>query len=251
VLRTVAGPDARDRLSLGLPDCDTPALAARVRVVSEVEGEPVDPAVRAALLRIVLKLRTAGVAVEAGEAPYDLALVRSVWGTLSSAGVARVVSSHTNWKNQVSPDIRRVAEAGLPITAAAYVAAMDELAAMRSTMEARFGDADFILTPTAAVLPWPANDPHAAQIDGRPGSPRSASIFATWVNACGLPAISLPLALAPSGVPIGVQLVGRFASDAQLLLTARRLCNLCGPPNRAFLDANTTGSTPRLVEYRV
>lgn len=249
LLRTVAGPDLRDRLSQSLPDMRNRERVVRVRWVGAVEREPVDPAVRSELSRIAMSLQAAGVAVEEGVAPFDLARVRSVWSTLSSAGVARVVAARSDWQETVTPDIRRAAEAGLSIAATDYVAALDELAAMRSAIDAQFGADDFILTPTAAVLPWRADQPHVALVDGRPGSPRSASVFSTWVNACGLPAISLPLGLAPSGVPIGVQLVARFGGDTPLLSFARQLCDRCGTPEATFLEPETS-AVRRLVEYR-
>lgn len=249
LLRTVAGPDPRDRLSQALPDGRNRERAVRVRWVGAVECEPVDPAIRSELCRIAMSLQAAGVAVEEGVAPFDLARVRSVWGTLSAAGVARVVAARPDWQEAVTPDIRRVAEAGLSIAATDYVAALDELAAMRSAIDAQFGDDDFILTPTAAVLPWRADQPHVALVDGRPGSPRSASVFSTWVNACGLPAISLPLGMASAGIPIGVQLVARFGGDAHLLSFAQQLSDRCGTPAARFLDPETP-AVRRLVEYR-
>jgi Asp-tRNA(Asn)/Glu-tRNA(Gln) amidotransferase A subunit family amidase len=39
----------------------------------------------------------------------------------------------------------------------------------------------------------------------------------------GLPAVTLPLLTGFDGLPIGVQLVGRFGDDARLLRTARWL----------------------------
>jgi Asp-tRNA(Asn)/Glu-tRNA(Gln) amidotransferase A subunit family amidase len=126
--------------------------------------------------------------------------------------------------------------------------ALDEVAAMRSAVGSRFGDDDFVLTPTAAVRPWPCELPHAATVDGRPGTPRSASVFSTWVNACGLPAISLPLALTPDGLPVGLQLVGRFGQDAALLDAARQLCRQCPPAVARFHDA-PGGPGGALVSY--
>ena len=54
-------------------------------------------------------------------------------------------------------------------------------------------------------------------------------MFAAWsrhesflpvFNATGQPAISLPLAMSASGLPIGIQLVGRFGAEALLLRVA-------------------------------
>jgi len=58
------------------------------------------------------------------------------------------------------------------------------------------------------------------RIDGRDVGPRGAAVFATFVNAAGLPAISIPGAPAKSGLPIGIQLVGRFGEDVGLMALA-------------------------------
>jgi Asp-tRNA(Asn)/Glu-tRNA(Gln) amidotransferase A subunit family amidase len=51
------------------------------------------------------------------------------------------------------------------------------------------------------------------------GSP----VFCTPWTLCGMPAVTLPLMTAESGLPLGVQLVGRRGEDARLLRTARWL----------------------------
>ena len=86
-----------------------------------------------------------------------------------------------------------------------------------------FSDHDLLLTPTLGALPAPLGtyDPTA------PMPP--IEMFAAWsrhesflpvFNATGQPAISLPLAMSASGLPIGMQLVGRFGSEALLLRVA-------------------------------
>jgi Asp-tRNA(Asn)/Glu-tRNA(Gln) amidotransferase A subunit family amidase len=47
--------------------------------------------------------------------------------------------------------------------------------------------------------------------------------FTTPFNATGQPAASVPLHWSADGLPIGVQLVGRFGADAPLLQLAAQL----------------------------
>ena len=47
--------------------------------------------------------------------------------------------------------------------------------------------------------------------------------FTTTFNATGQPAVSLPLHWSADGLPVGVQLVGRFGADDQLLQVAAQL----------------------------
>ena len=71
-------------------------------------------------------------------------------------------------------------------------------------------------------MPWPVTQAYPGEIDGRPASPRGGSLFSTFVNAAGLPAMSLPASLSSTGLPIGLQLVGRFGADLQLFRLARQ-----------------------------
>ena len=65
-----------------------------------------------------------------------------------------------------------------------------------------------------------------------------AQLALTWpATALGLPAISLPVGLTPDGLPVGLQLVGRFGRDGDLLAAARSLEKLIGfdnPGPRSF-----------------
>ena len=85
---------------------------------------------------------------------------------------------------------------------------------------------DVLFTPTLGALPAKLGvyDPHADT------SPKET--FAEWshlesflpvFNATGQPAISLPLHQSATGLPIGMQLVGRFGSEARLLRLAASL----------------------------
>jgi aspartyl-tRNA(Asn)/glutamyl-tRNA(Gln) amidotransferase subunit A len=72
-------------------------------------------------------------------------------------------------------------------------------------------------------MPWPAEEPYPATIGGHAAGPRGHAVYTAWVNLCGHPAIGIPAAPAPSGLPIGVQLVADFGQDDALLALAAQL----------------------------
>jgi len=100
------------------------------------------------------------------------------------------------------------------------VAAIDAVNQLRRRIPEAFETYDVLLTPASAAMPWPIGRPYPAEIDGCEAGPRAAGVFATFVNAAGLPAISVPAALSAAGLPIGMQLVGRFGDDPALLALA-------------------------------
>jgi aspartyl-tRNA(Asn)/glutamyl-tRNA(Gln) amidotransferase subunit A len=80
-----------------------------------------------------------------------------------------------------------------------------------------------------AVLPvMPIRTPHVSEVD--PASVRfsartlyALSRFTRFVNYLGLPALALPAGFDASGMPVGLQLVGRPGSEAALLRIGAKL----------------------------
>jgi aspartyl-tRNA(Asn)/glutamyl-tRNA(Gln) amidotransferase subunit A len=104
------------------------------------------------------------------------------------------------------------------VAAAAYVDALDALAAWRADLTAAWGDYDALIVPTAAAPAWRAED------EAPPGlTITTQSMFGAWVNAAGLAGISVPGEPHADGRPIGVQIVAPFAHDTVALEIARRL----------------------------
>jgi aspartyl-tRNA(Asn)/glutamyl-tRNA(Gln) amidotransferase subunit A len=89
-------------------------------------------------------------------------------------------------------------------------------------MAQEFESFDVLLTATSAAMPWPAEQAYPQVIGGRTAGPRGAALFSTFVNAAGLPAISVPIDPGDSKLPIGMQIVGRYGADLLLLRLAKQ-----------------------------
>ncbi len=120
--------------------------------------------------------------------------------------------------------LRRLAE---QVDSIAYVEAVYLTQLMARSLVAPFGrDYDVLLTPTMACLPlavgavWDGadTDPSMPLLNCFP----MAAFTAVW-NIAGMPAISLPLGVSATGVPIGVQLVAGAWEDALLLQLSTQL----------------------------
>lgn len=112
---------------------------------------------------------------------------------------------------QMSDVLRSAIDEGKTILARDYLAALDWRALLNAALDEVFERADAILCPAA---PGPA--PRGLESTG------SAIFNGIWTLA-GVPAVSLPVFTSESGLPMGVQLVGRRGDDARLLRTARWL----------------------------
>jgi amidase len=84
---------------------------------------------------------------------------------------------------------------------------------------------DAIVCPTLAEAPVPIGTIDPLGSDPRATFHRSGAFtpFTAISNVTGSPAISLPLAQHPDGLPLGVQLVGRPAGEGPLLALAAQL----------------------------
>ncbi len=220
----LSGPDARDRRSLiRLGQADGAPTPLRILYVPRFDDAPLDREVEAATDEAARWLSGQGHKVEAGPLFFDRAVVDDIWRVVGRAGAARVFQqTEGRLQREGGAFIQAAAKEGMTLSAVDYVEALSRVTAFRREIDEAFERFDLVLMPSAAALPWPAEDPFPPVIDGRQVGPRGHAIYTGWVNAAGNPAIALPLGLSATGLPIGAQFIGRFGADEALLAFARR-----------------------------
>jgi PPOX class probable F420-dependent enzyme len=137
------------------------------------------------------------------------------------------------------PDLRH------HLMGAQYVLAQDYIRALRvrrlvmEALRSALEGVDVLAMPTIPVLPLRIADAPADPI-----APEAAALLrnTSVINQSGHPAVSLPMALAAEGVPMGFQLVGQAHDDHALLAVAEAVERLIGF-DRAALSAGGTGTT--------
>jgi len=105
---------------------------------------------------------------------------------------------------------------------------------VRNVMESLWGRVDLVVTPTMATrVPDLAGILAEAHLPPgeRTGPASRMAALTPWVNMLGCPAISIPAGLDGTGLPLGVQLVGRPFTEARLLRIAAEL-----EPRHALAD---------------
>lgn len=84
--------------------------------------------------------------------------------------------------------------------------------------ETAFQQCDVIVGPTSPTTAFPlgakTQDPVAMYLN---------DIFTNTVNLAGLPGLSVPCGFDTAGLPVGLQLIGKFMDEASLLSTAHQL----------------------------
>jgi aspartyl-tRNA(Asn)/glutamyl-tRNA(Gln) amidotransferase subunit A len=114
--------------------------------------------------------------------------------------------------------IEEMAVNGAARSGVEYFFALDAVRELERNLSMFFSRYDLILTPTAAALPWPAEQPFPTTIAGEQVGPRGHAVFTAFANLAGCPAINIPSTTSAAGLPIGFQLVA--ASDRDGLLCA-------------------------------
>ncbi len=225
LLRAVAGADARDRASLAFAGDVLPAVLPaaprlRIRYIPAIGTHPIDAPIRAAIARAAQQLAALGHQVAEGAAPFDPDEIDRIRAVLSGAAVARVVSVHDGWRERVGRSVAEWTDNGLQLSAVDHVRALDALNALRVRVAGAFDTVDVLLTASSTAMPWPVEQPFPPQIDGRAAGARASGLFSGFVNAAGLPAISVPVTPSGAALPIGMQLIGAYGAELQLLQVA-------------------------------
>ena len=83
---------------------------------------------------------------------------------------------------------------------------------IRRDFERAFESCDIIATPTSPAPAWPLGE----RVDD-PLRMYLSDIFTVTVNLAGLPALSIPCGFASSGLPLGLQLIGKPLAESRLL----------------------------------
>jgi aspartyl-tRNA(Asn)/glutamyl-tRNA(Gln) amidotransferase subunit A len=199
------------------------ASARRIACWTEIAGSPVDEEILAGLERACAILRRRGHIVSVREAPAIVdRFNREAWPVLGACGLAGVLAPLARERGedavaaQLTPAMRAMWQAGLALPAGSAGAAQELVRELRASLEAMFQTCDVLMSPAAAALPWPAAQTHPTRIAGREVGPRGHAVFTAFANACGLPALALPLGHARSGLPFGMQFVGARGADEAL-----------------------------------
>jgi len=109
---------------------------------------------------------------------------------------------------ELSPRLGQMLDAGLAVGADEYDAACAETAAARAALDGFFGECDAMLVPAA-----PGEAPQGLGYTGDP-------VFNRMWTLLGVPCVTLPAIWGNSGLPTGIQLVGRIGDDVRLMMAA-------------------------------
>ncbi len=232
MLQAMAGPHDSDPWTIGTVPQDYIAAARpegdlkgrRILYSVTLGNTLVSQDVRAAFDRALLRLSELG--AELIPLTEDLPDMAPVWKVIN----------HTTWKarfdemikregNRMTPSlVRQVAEAA-DWSGADYQRAMFQRADLFRMVQHWFEKADYLVTPTLSRTALPINQDlfEPIEIDGVEAGELRANWFPYTMpfNITGHPAITLCCGYGASdGMPVGLQILGRFRDEASILRAA-------------------------------
>jgi Asp-tRNA(Asn)/Glu-tRNA(Gln) amidotransferase A subunit family amidase len=233
-LAALAGPDGRDWHAAPAPP-PLPVVSSdgrkplRVGVLDDHGFGPIDPDVVGAVQDAAAALSDEGHTVVPAAIP---GLERHDWNlltmTLYSAGAGAFFRGVVGdrW-DELHPALRRRLSTRVE-SLDAYLEAEAAVEELRRDLSAFFGEHDLLLCPTGLVAAF-EHDALELTIGGE-SCPARATMRATIpFDLSGSPALSVPFATASSGLPIGVQLVGRRFGEATVFRAGIALEEARGP----------------------
>lgn len=244
VMEIMSGQDANDPTTL--PDFFVPAqqapVAQKIGVIKQSMTDVVDGDVRDQVNHYIEALRTAGHTVEEVDMPilpYTLAMYYIIVPAEVSSNLARYdgiryglradqpktlaeLYGKTRDEGFVTENKRRIMIGSYVLSSgffdAYYLKAQKARTLLIQAYDALFAQYDVLLSPTA---PTPAF--RLGENTEDPLKMYLADMLTVSPSLAGLPAISVPAGMTPSGLPVGVQLIGARKSDATVMALAKSL----------------------------
>ena len=199
--------------------------------LSDFNGKAAHPTCRAAVQHAAGLLAALGHQVEEGTPAYDHDALFNAVMILMMTGLAANVTAREKHLgraarlDELEPATHAAVARGRATTGIEYASQFPLINREVRRIGQFFESVDMLLTPTLAAPPpligsisTQTDDLDQFLIDSFGLAP-----FTPTFNATGQPAVSLPLHWSEEGLPIGVQMVGRFGADADLLRVAAQL----------------------------
>jgi amidase len=199
----------------------------RVAWTFDLGDLPVQPEVLAVLAACRRSLEAAGCAVT--DAAPVLADADEVFQVLRAARMAAMAPLLRAHRDQVKATLAWNIEKGVRLTGEQVAVARAGHAEIFRRFSAFLADGRYevLALPTVQVVPFPVEQEWVTEINGEP-----MTTYIDWMRSCSRitvtahPAVSVPAGLTAAGLPVGLQLVGRYGADRRLLEIAAAIMDL-------------------------
>lgn len=229
LLGAMAGGDARDPLSLDLPvpdfvaACDGDLKGLRVAWSGDFGYAAVDPEVKAIAEAAARRFSDLGCIVEERDPgwPNPANVARILWNVSFAARLSDRAIEHPEW---IEPTMMRMIVHAGQVSAIQHGQASMARTAFYNHALRFFDDFDLLLTPQESTTAWSV----ASGLDEGPATIGGRLVqdifdrqpFTFPFNLTHQPAATVPCGFTAEGLPVGLQIVGRWHQDELVLRAA-------------------------------
>jgi len=226
LLSAMAGPDARAPASIAEPgtlfgrSLKRDFRKTRIAWSRDLGGLPVEPGVTAVLEVQRDVFRDLGCTVE--QAEPDLSPAVEAFHALRALGfLQRVGPLLGEHRDKLKPTVVWNVQQGLRLTPEQITRAQALRTEVFHRLRTFLERYEFLLCPVNQVLPFPVDVEYPTEIAGV-----KMENYIDWMKSCyyisvaSHPAISVPAGFTPHGLPVGLQIVGRYRDDFGVLQLA-------------------------------
>jgi aspartyl-tRNA(Asn)/glutamyl-tRNA(Gln) amidotransferase subunit A len=222
MLSVMSGPDDWDRTSLeAAPDDYVRKLGAGIKGLKvafspDLGGFPVDAEVADLVKQAVGTFEDLGCVVEEVKPGFADShdLIRCLWSAHEAGNYAQYLAQ---WRDRMDPGLVACIEDGLQYSMVDYVEARGQKLAYWDTVRPLFEKFDLLLTPTLSVAAFPVGRLNPEHWPQHVWDWIRWASFSYPFNFTGQPAASVPAGFTPTGLPVGLQIVGRRFADLTVL----------------------------------
>jgi aspartyl-tRNA(Asn)/glutamyl-tRNA(Gln) amidotransferase subunit A len=223
LLQLMAGPDPEDPTASGAPVPDYMAATAasikglKIGVPASFYVDDLDPEVARILDEMVAVLKREGADIVKVELPDQ----RQIAAASQLVLAVEAAAFHKRWlierPQDYGPQVLMRLQNGLAIPGVTYLEAMRWRGAALAAHVTATSGVDAVIAP---VSPVPAPTIAESDIGNTPGAEaviQRLTRFTRPVNYLGLPSLAIPSGFTRTGLPVGMQLIGRSFDEATLL----------------------------------
>lgn len=222
MLNVIGGPDWRDRNSVDatasdyLAACEGDIRGLRVGWSRDLGFASIEPEILAVVENAVSAFADLG--CEVVEVDADL---EDPWAPLSVIWATGMAAGHRDdfaqVRSQIDPGRAAVVEEGFGYSGVDLTAAHNAKALFAEKVLGLTEQYDILVTPTVPVTAFEVGKDQPGSVNGRPTSYLSWTPYTYVFNLTGQPAATVPCGFAADGLPVGLQIVGRWRDDATVL----------------------------------
>jgi aspartyl-tRNA(Asn)/glutamyl-tRNA(Gln) amidotransferase subunit A len=241
MMSVLSTPDHRDGMSLPVQDIDWTNVSGKPKgkriglLLGAGAGMPVDPEVKAAVETVAKFFAGEGAIVEPVQGIMSRAILDGLDAFFRARSWGDIEPLPAEQRAKIHLYTRQWAERGAKLSGADVIRGFNQSMELRRLAALLFGKIDYLVSPTA---PIPAFAAERASPGDDPEHPFEHICFTVPWNFTEQPAISINAAFTKSGLPIGVQIIGRRFDDHGVLKMAKAwetarglITNWPKPPN--------------------